>query len=166
MFRGFADWLSTTPLSAALQDAAWVIPVSQSIHIMAVSVLFASACMINLRILGLTRYGRTVSQLAHTLLPWMWSALLVLLATGTVQTIAEPVRQFVTPVFWAKMSMVLVTTGMTALFARRVRADAAAWDHAASRPRGARGFAILTTVLWVAIIVCGRFIGYTFAFYE
>jgi hypothetical protein len=29
----------------------------------------------------------------------------------------------------------------------------------------AKAFAILSTLLWMAIIVCGRFIGYTWSFY-
>jgi len=33
MFRPFADWLSTTALSKTMQDQAWVVPTSQSIHI-------------------------------------------------------------------------------------------------------------------------------------
>jgi hypothetical protein len=165
MFRPFADWLSTTALSRALQDTAWVVPTSQSIHILAVSIVFGSACMINLRLLGVGRSGRSVSRLSATLVPWMWRGLAVLLATGLVQTVAEPVRQFVTPMFWAKMAMILVVAAMTAVYARAVRRNASAWDAAASRPRSAKAFAALSTLLWLAIIVCGRFIGYTWSFY-
>jgi hypothetical protein len=165
MFRPFADWLSDTGLSKALQDQAWVVPTSQSIHIIAVSVVFGSACMINLRLLGLGRSGRSVSQLSDTLLPWMWRGLAVLLLTGLIQTIAEPVRQFVTPLFWAKMMMIIVVAMMTAVYAKAVRRHAPQWDAAASRPVRAKAFAIFSTMLWLAIIVCGRFIGYTWSFY-
>jgi hypothetical protein len=165
MFRPFADWLSQTPLSKTLQDQAWVVPTSQSIHILAVSIVFGSACMINLRLLGVGRSGRSVSQLSNTLVPWMWRGLAVLLLTGFVQIITEPVRQFVTPMFWAKMMMIVVVAAMTALYARAVRRNAPAWDVAASRPWAAKVFAVLSTLLWLAIIVCGRFIGYTWSFY-
>jgi hypothetical protein len=165
MFRPFADWLSNTGLSKTLQDQAWVVPTSQSIHIIAVSVVFGSACMINLRLLGVGRSGRSVSQLSDTLLPWMWRGLAVLLFTGLIQTIAEPVRQFVTPLFWAKMTMIIVVAMMTAVYAKAVRHHAPQWDAAASRPVRAKTFAIFSTVLWLAIIVCGRFIGYTWSFY-
>jgi len=165
MFRPFADWLSTTALSKTLQDAAWVVPTSQSIHIIAVSVVFGSALMINLRLLGVGRSGRSVSQLSNTLIPWMWRGLAVLLFTGLIQTITEPVRQFVTPMFWAKMTMIVVVTAMTAWYAKAVRGGAPEWDSASSRPAPAKAFAIMSTLLWLAIIVCGRFIGYTWSFY-
>jgi hypothetical protein len=165
MFRPTADWLSTTGVSQALQNAEWVIPTSQSIHIVCVSVLFASAIMINLRLLGVGNKGRTISQLSGTVIPWMWRALLVLLLTGTVQTVAEPVRQFIAPVFWAKMIMIVIVSLLTVFFSRAVRANAARWDSPTARPSSAKVFAVVSSLLWIAIIFCGRFIGYTYTFY-
>jgi len=165
MVRAFAGWLATTWLSSKFQNILWVVPASQSIHIVSLAVVLASALMINLRLLGLGAGGRSVSQLAATLVPWMWRGLALLLLTGTVQTIAEPVRQFVTPAFWAKMVMIVVVMAMTTLFARTVRANAGRWDAPATRPASARVFAVVSTLLWVAIVTCGRFIGYTWAFY-
>ena len=165
MFRPFADWLSNTPLSQAFQNNAWIVPTSQSFHIMAVSIVFGSACMINLRLLGVGRSGRSVSQLSDSLLPWMWRGLIVLLLTGLIQTITEPLRQFVAPLYWTKMTMVMVVVIMTAFYSSAVRRNAAAWDAPASQTPRARLFAIVSTLLWLAIIACGRFIGYTWTFY-
>jgi hypothetical protein len=165
MFRPVADWLAATPLSKTLSDQLWVVPMSQSIHILAVSAVFASALMINLRLLGVGVSGRSISQLSQTLLPWMWRGLVVLLLTGIVQTLAEPVRQFVTPAFWAKMTLIIIVTAMTALFARAVRRNARLWDAGSSRPPQAKIFAVVSTLIWLAIIVCGRFIAYTWSMY-
>jgi hypothetical protein len=165
MFRPFADWLASTPLSQLFQNQPWVVPTSQSVHIVCVCLVFTSALMINLRLMGVGASGRTISQLTKTLVPWMWGALVVLLLTGTVQTIAEPVRQFVTPAFWAKMCMIIIVAAMTGVFARKVRTNAARWDAAGTRPASARAFAIGSSILWIAIIICGRFIAYTSAFY-
>src|ERR1017187_1105201 len=152
MFREFATWIAGTELSHTFKVYSdWLIPISQSIHIISVSVLFTAALLISTRLLTAANPGRTVSQLTQTLVPWMWGALGVLLLTGTIQTIAEPVRQFVTPVFWAKMSMIVVVMAMTAVFTATVRAHAPSWDVAASRPPAARLFAIASIALWVAI---------------
>jgi hypothetical protein len=165
MFRPFADWLAETPLSKTLQDLPWVVPTSQSFHILAVSVVFSCACMINLRLMGVGRSGQSVSQLSKTLVPWMWRGLAVLLFTGLIQTVAEPVRQFVTPMYWAKMMMIVVVTSMTAVYVKAVRRNAPAWDAPAPHAARAKAFAVVSTLLWLAIIVCGRFIGYTWSFY-
>jgi hypothetical protein len=94
----------------------------------------------------------------------MWRGLIVLLVTGLLQTIAEPVRQFVAPLFWTKMTMIIIVAIMTAIYSKAVRRNAAAWDAPAPRPPQWL-FAILSTLLWLAIITCGRFIGYTWSFY-
>jgi hypothetical protein len=165
MFRSFAEWLAGTSASQLFQNQLWIVPTSQSIHILSVCMVFTSAIMINMRLLGLWGSSRTVSQLTRQLVPWMWGGLVVLLLTGTVQAIAEPVREFVTPVFWAKMVMIVIVTAMTAVFAGNVRARAASWDASGVSSAGCRSFAVATSILWVAIIVCGRFVGYTWSFY-
>jgi hypothetical protein len=165
VLRPFADWMASTALSQQFQNHLWIVPTSQAIHIVCICVVFTSALMINMRLLGVGVSGRSISQLTGNLVPWMWGGLAVLLFTGIVQTIAEPVRQFVTPVFWAKMVMIIVVAAMTALFAGKVRANAARWYASGTRPAGARAFAIASSILWIAIIACGRFIAYTSAFY-
>ncbi len=166
MFRPLAEWIARTDLSVTLQSHMWIVPTSQSIHIISVGVLFTSALVINGRILGIGSTGRTVPQLFDVLVPWMWAALAVLVVTGTTQTIAEPVRQFVAPVFWAKMAMIVIVVATTRLYLAQIRAHARDWIAGSTPPPGARVFAIGSSLLWVAIIVCGRFIGYTSALYQ
>jgi hypothetical protein len=161
----WAGWIANTSLSNLLQNATWVVPTSQSIHIASVSVVFGCAVMISLRLLGLSTRGRSISQLVDTLVPWMYRALAALLLTGIVQTIAEPVRQFVTPVFWWKMLMILCVLPLTVLFARAVRRNATRWDTATARPAAAKWFALSSLALWIGILFCGRFIGYTWELY-
>jgi hypothetical protein len=161
----WADVISATRVSIWLQDHLWVIPTSQSIHIVCVSIVFGSAVMLSLRLLGLSPSGRSVSKLADTLVPWMYRALALLLLTGSLQTFAEPMRQFVTPAFWWKMSMIVCVVILTAWFARSVRKNAARWDAGEQRPVSAKIFALVSLGLWIGIIFCGRFIGYTWQFY-
>jgi hypothetical protein len=165
MFRQTADHIAASGISQSFQNALWVVPTSQSIHIVSLSVLFASAVMINLRLLNIGNKGRSVSQLVNTLVPWMWGALGLCLLTGAVQTITEPVRQFVTPIFWGKMGLIIVVAILTAVFARAVRANAAKWDSPTTRPGSARVFAVVSTLIWLTVIVFGRFIGYVWAYY-
>jgi hypothetical protein len=164
VLREYAEGIARTALSRALQDHGWIIPASQSIHIVAVSVVFTSALLVNLRVMGVARSGRTAPQLARALLPWMWMGLGVLLVTGTLQTLAEPVREFVTPVYWAKMIMIALVVSLTAGYSRaRLMGEGSSMRFV---PRTLDiGFALLSTLIWVAIIACGRFIGYTSPLY-
>jgi hypothetical protein len=161
----WANSLAATGVSNWLSTREWLIATSQSIHIVMLSVVFGSAVLINLRLLGVNSRGRPVSALVRTLVPWMYGALLVLLATGILQTVAEPLREFITPAFWAKMAMVVIAVLLTAALSRSVRLNRERWDHPASRPRTAALIALVSLALWIAIIFCGRFIGYTWENY-
>jgi hypothetical protein len=164
MIRSAADAIAASYLSVTLQNISWLVPVSQSIHIVCLSVVFASAMMINLRLLGVGARGRSVSSLVATLVPWMWWALLGCLLTGSLQTFIEPVRQFVTPYFWAKMLLIACMAGLTAWMARAVRTHSAAWD-VPTRPLIARLFAVVSSVAWITVVTFGRVIGYVWAQY-
>jgi hypothetical protein len=157
----WAELLAGTPLSLWLQEHLWVVPTSQSLHIVALSVVYASALIISLRLLGLGKKGRPVAMLMSTLTPWMYGALVILLLTGAVQTITEPLRQFVTPAFWWKMCMIVVIVVYTVIFDRSVRRHSERWSAANANPLSARLFALTSLALWTAIVVCGRLIGYT-----
>jgi hypothetical protein len=163
--RHWADRIADTGLSNLLRSEPWVIPVSQSIHIAGVAVVFASAVMIGVRLAGLNAAGRSLWQLVDTLVPWIYRAVLVLLLTGSVQLIAEPLRELVTPAFWYKQGLIIVALSLTIGLAHSVRAHAAGWDAVAQRPVIARLFALLWLGLWIGIIFCGRFIAYTWEFH-
>ncbi|HEY7929502.1 MAG TPA: DUF6644 family protein [Steroidobacteraceae bacterium] len=161
----WANHVAATALSMWLVGHEWTIVVLQSIHIVMLSVVFGCAVVLNLRVLGISASGRPISALVRSLIPWMYGALAVLLITGALQTIAEPMREFVAPAFWAKMTMVLIVFLLTAAFDRAVRRNQQRWDNASLRPRAAALFAVVSLVLWTAIIFCGRFIAYTWNFY-
>ncbi len=164
MFRSTAEAIAASNISTVLQDVSWLVPVSQSIHIVGLSVVFASAMMINLRLLGVGTRGRTVSSLVATLSPWMWRGLLVCLATGLLQTVIEPLRQFVTPIFWGKMLLIACMAMMTFFLVRTVRLHSAEWD-APDRPPVGQLFAVVSSLAWITIVAFGRFIGYVWALY-
>jgi len=159
--RHWADWISASPLSQWLQDQLWIVPTSQSIHLVMIGVVFGCALVLNLRILGISTSGRPVSTLVRTLVPWIYFAMVVLLITGVIQTITEPVRQFITPAFWWKMFMIVVVLFATQWLARSVRKDPEKWDNGSTRPRTAAIVALVSLALWIGIIYCGRFIAYT-----
>lgn len=164
MLRQWGNWLENTDASHLLQDHLWVIPTSQSIHILGVGTVFSIVVILSLRVLGIGYTRRSVQELADTLLPWMAAALIMLLITGVLQTVAEPMRQFVTPVFWLKMGLLVCGVALTWGFARSVRLRAFAWSQG-EVPSGAKWFAVLSLLLWLAVIVCGRFIAYTYTFF-
>jgi hypothetical protein len=115
--KQFAEWLSTTFLSVFIQShSSWIIPTIQSIHIIGVGVVLGSVLMINLRILGWAGMDQTLRQTTSRFGPWLTGALCLLLATGILMVVGEPVRELMTFSFWLKMFLVAAGTLIAAIF--------------------------------------------------
>jgi len=59
--------------------------------------------MIDLRILGWAGKDLTLRQTTERFGPWLTSSLWLLLVTGILMVVGEPVRELVTFSFWLKM---------------------------------------------------------------
>ena len=160
MIQEFCTWLSNTPVSIWIQTANWVIPTSQSIHIIAISLLAAVMLRMDARLLGAFGRNQSVAEMADRYVPWTWRLLLIALATGIVQTVAEPTRQLMNPSFRWKMFLLVVVLALTALFVQQVRKNAVGWDRLPTS-FGATIIAVVSICCWISIILLGRWIAYT-----
>jgi cytochrome bd-type quinol oxidase subunit 2 len=149
----FVDWLAATAPSQAIQASSWAIPAIQSVHILALALVFTLGIVLSLRFAGLGLSAEPLAQLAARSTRRIWMLLLVLLVTGALLITAEPGRTVTNPVFYAKMIMlaaVIVVTLLLAYIARRVEKPTAL--HIA--------IAVLAVLLWIGIIFAGRLIAY------
>ncbi len=157
----FAVWLSTTGPSVFIQaHEAWMIPFIQSLHIVGIGIAVGSALMLTLRVLGWAGMDQTLRETLERFGPWLTGALCLLLASGALLVIAEPVRELVTISFWLKMACVAVLAGMAAAFQRSVKRNEQLWDGALVRRASVRVAAILVFVVLGCIILLGRLIAY------
>jgi len=153
-------WISNTPMSLAIQTHFWAIPTIQTFHIMALAGLFGSALLMNLRIVGLSGGTSTLPQTIGRYVPWIWWGLLVLLITGFLLMVGEPVRELINPIFWIKMILVIIAALSNLWFQARVRRKSAAWDSGTGGRIAIRSAAVALILLWCAIMVAGRWIAY------
>ena len=158
-FAALATDLKATAVSQAIQGALWVVPTVQSIHILAIAALFGSALFLNLRILGLVGADEPVVSFARRYIGWIWGALVVLLLTGLTMVIGEPDRTLTNWVFWTKVGLVVSAVVLSAILHAPLAGNPYAWER--GRRRGVASLlAGASMLLWVAIMVCGRWIAY------
>ena len=163
MIRQFAEWLSQTSLSILIQTHnAWVIPTIQSIHIVAVGIVLSSVLMIDLRILGWAGHDQTLRETTNRFGPWLSWALLVLLITGVLMVIGEPVRELLSLSFRLKMFLVAAGTIVSAIFQMTLRRNEHHWEQELVNRRTVKSLAILTLLVWVGIVILGRLIAYDY----
>jgi hypothetical protein len=159
--NSFAEWLSTTFPSVVIQrHEAWMIPAIQSLHITGIGLAVGSALMITLRLLGWVGTDQTLLANQRRFGPWLTGALYLLLISGLLLIVAEPVRELVTFSFWLKMSCVAAMVLIFWTFQKSVRVQGERWEQTLAQRPAVRLAAVLTFVLWGCIIVLGRLIAY------
>jgi hypothetical protein len=155
----FCNWLSNTALSQAIQNASWVIPTVQTVHIVAISVVMASAVMLDLRLLGVGAFSRrqSVLDMSQRFVPWIWVSVVVLACSGAILIVGEPGRELQSDVFWLKMSLLICALTVTGIFQYTASHIVGFWE----RRRGiASVFAVASLMIWVGIVAAGRWIAY------
>ncbi len=159
--HNFATWLYATAPSVFIRShSVWMIPTIQSVHIIGIAMAVGSAFMIAMRVTGWLGADQSLLQTQRRYGPWLTGALWLLLATGALLVLAEPPREFDTVSFWLKMALVALIATLAFAFQRSVRRHDERWESAiVSRP-GLKWAALATFLIWIAIILLGRFIAY------
>jgi Family of unknown function (DUF6644) len=158
----FAPWLADSSLSLAIRKAAWLIPTIQIVHIVAITMIMTSAAMIAARIVGFASQTQSMAQTGRRFLPWIWTGLVLLAPSGVLLIIAEPERTLGNPVFWWKMAFLAIVVAATFWFQTSLRTDPMRWEGPARKTGLIRVFAVSSVLLWVGVLVAGRWIAYTY----
>ena len=116
--------------------------------------------MICLRIVGWAGSDQTLRQTTSRFGPWLTGGLCVLLGTGILMIVGEPVRELVTFSFWLKMFLVALSTLIAVGFQRTLRKNERRWEEVLVNRMSIRSLAILAFVIWACIIILGRLIAY------
>ena len=157
----FAKWLGATALSHAIQTAGWVIPTLQTIHILAIAVLFFSAVIVDLRLWRVLQRDVPLKDVARRFLPVIWPVLLILLLTGSLLIIGEPRRSLLNTTFYLKMTLLAFAVVLTIALQWSLSSAPEFWERDRGRRIAARFAATLSILVWCGIIFAGRWIAYT-----
>jgi hypothetical protein len=160
MIERFCDWLAGTSVSLLLSGAEWLVPATQTIHILTLSVVVSLLAMLNFRLLRITHTGPPLHSLAADYIPWVWVSLLVLLVTGTLLTITEPARELLNNAFRVKMLLVAILLVMTVVLRATLRKEPTYWTATLRRRILGKAFAITMLLVCIGIVAAGRLIAY------
>jgi hypothetical protein len=156
----FLEWLASTHYSVALHESLFMYPLIESTHVLALTLFVGLAVMLDLRLLGLTLKDVPVSEVLDRVLPWTKAGFVVMMVTGLLLFYAIPVRNYQNIFFRIKVVMLLLAGLNVWVFHTRVERRVADWDLDPVAPKGARVAAVVSLILWAAIVVAGRMIAY------
>jgi Family of unknown function (DUF6644) len=157
-----ARWLSETSASAAIREVDGLIPVLQTIHILAIAMVMSSLLMIVLRVLQVTKsQTQSIADAAHRFESWIWSGLVLLAASGATLIIAEPQRTLPNSTFQTKIILIALAAATTCALRIALRQNAEFFSVSGKATRAAKLLAVSAFILWCAVATAGRFIAYT-----
>lgn len=149
--------LQGSDLAVALRKSFWVYPLVNAGHIFGLAMIFGAILPLDLRMLGLWR-DIDWRRLARVLVPVAIAGVIVSLATGLALFSARPLDYAFKPLFQVKLAILAIGIA-NALLLRR----AAAWRQAprtGSVPLRLSAAALVSILAWMAVILCGRLVGY------
>ena len=156
----FSLGLADSSFSLWLQSHFYAIPFFQTLHILGIAVLFSCSLLMALRVLGVSGRDQNLEAAYRRYRPWIWSSLLVIVFSGVILVIAEPVRNLTNPVFWTKMALLAVGALGTLSLQSGIRQRMASWEVSPAGHITLRSGATALVVLWMLVIAGGRWIAY------
>ena len=156
----FCKWLEQTWVGSGVRQSLWLFPAIETVHLLGMAALVATATVLDLRLLGWMMPQKRVSELAGRLLPWSWTAFAAQVVTGVVLFSSEAVKLYDNPAFRLKLLLIVLAGVHALIFHLTVYRNVATWDDSPATPAGAKIAGGVSVLLWIAIVAAGRFIGF------
>ena len=159
--RAIAEALAASGISEWMRSSLRALPVIESIHVMAVSVVYGTIVMVDLRLLGVFDVRRPFTRVFAEITRLTWVAFATAAVTGSLMFMPNATTYIVNTAFGLKMAALLCAGVNVALFQFTTLRTVASWDTAAQPPLSGRLAGAISIVIWSSVIVFGRWIGFT-----
>ncbi len=102
-----------------------------------------------------------VSKLTASLLPWTWGAFAVAALSGSLLFSSNARTYAHNSFFQVKLLLMLGAAINMLVFHSTGMRNVASWDTQPHTPVSARTAGALSLLIWIGVIACGRWIGFT-----
>lgn len=151
----FFQWCDETFIAVAIRKSVIAFPVIETFHLLALTLLFGSITIQNLRLCGLIMNEQPMSRVAKSLAPWTLAGLAVMLSSGVPLFLSEALKCYGSDPFWVKMACFFFAISFHYTIHRKVtRKDSP------SAPLKAFLVASVSFVLWISVGFAGRAIAF------
>jgi hypothetical protein len=152
-------WLENLPIAIHIGESWWF-PFLESIHVLTSTFMVGSIAMLDLRLLGLAARSHAASRIAKEILPWTRSAFAVSAVAGLGMFISQANRYVDNRAFQVKAVLLILAGINMAVFHLGTVRSMPRWDTAAVTSAAARFAGVGSLLLWIAIMLAGRWIGH------
>lgn len=136
---------------SGLQSHAWAYPALETVHIVGIGVLLGNLLLLELRVFGRGAV-LPVQALARLSLSLALGGFVLAASSGLLMFASQPEELLANRAFTLKMLLLLAAGCNAAVF--HARGSLRRLD------RTARGLMLVSTLNWLAVVACGRWIAY------
>jgi len=155
------SYFENSALADNIRENDLLFPLIESVHVVAICLVVGSILAVDLRLLGLASVHRSVSRVTAGILPLTWVAFALAVASGGLLFISNATKYLENGYFIAKL-LLIGAAGLNMVIFHAISArNQPQWENEARLPFPARLAGGLSILLWISVVACGRWIGFT-----
>lgn len=153
--------LESSQLADNIRENDLLFPLLESVHVVAICLVVGSILAVDLRLLGIAWLDQPLSRVTRGILPLTWGAFAVAVGSGGLMFVSNAAKYLGNGFFIAKM-LLIGCAGLNMVIFHVISAkDQPRRDDQKRLPLPARLAGGVSIVLWILVVACGRWIGFT-----
>ena len=161
MLQDLIAFVEHGTLGELVRENDLLFPSIESVHVLAICLVVGSIAVVDLRLLGFASVDRPVGRLMRSILPITVGAFGLAVAAGSLLFISHASKYLENRFFIAKITLIALAGVNMAVFHLIGARNLDQWENDALPPLFARVAGGLSLFLWVSVVACGRWIGFT-----
>lgn len=157
LFKAVED----TGVAAFVRENPYAFPGLEAVHVAAIMLVVGSIFVLDLRLLGASSRSHAVTRLTAEVLPWTWASFAVAAITGLLLLTGQAGAYAANLQFRMKLALMAAAGVNMLVFHFVTWRSVEQWDQAIPTPTAARVAGLLSLALWVGVVICGRWVGWT-----
>jgi hypothetical protein len=154
------EWVQSSAVAEWMRVTNPAMQIAEAAHVAAAVMVLGTVLIVDLRLLGLADVHRPFTLIGRGTLPLTWTAFAIAVVTGALMFTTSAVTYVGNTAFQLKALALLAAGINMALFQLVTARGVAEWDSRAP-PLGARAAGLASLLLWAAVVLLGRWIGFT-----
>jgi len=149
----FYQWCDSTRLGEWVRGNTWAFPLTETVHIIALTVLLGSLFVIDLRLMGAKMRDLVPARMQKELHSYIDWSIVVILITGIMLFLSEATKAYANAAFRPKVTLL----AMALVYHYTVHRRALSTEKP---PRWAPLAGAFSLILWFSVGAAGRAIGF------
>jgi hypothetical protein len=158
---GFLQSVESSGIAAWLRGSLYAFPLIESLHVIGLTMVFGTAAIIDLRLLGLASARRPFAALASETIRWTWAAFALTATTGALMFSTNAMAYYQNLQFRFKMSLLVLAGINVLIFTLTAGRSVDRWNADKAAPLAGKLAAVFSLLIWIGVIFLGRWVGFT-----